>query len=265
MDMAVRAFLLQVPQAAAIWLVLIGAAVVAVAAMSVPARRAGTALPRRGAAAAAAARARVAAEEAELRRYADEVAVAAGRAEATARRSHAAWEAAQYAADVAWRDFEAADAAAARAASAAAFPAPRVPVSAEAYAERERYLRRVATAAYQRGELSMEQLGEAFTHRGDWDPRRHPVEQEALLRRAARAHRLAAYRAAAAHERAAWHDADLAAAARASLRAEAHEAVAAAERLATALTAGRDRRRTAAAARPGRARVAVRTARLLAH
>ncbi|MEV0806044.1 hypothetical protein [Micromonospora sp. NPDC050200] len=83
-------------------------------------------------------------------------------------------------------------------------------------------------AAHWRGELPVERLRDVFAHRDGWDPRRHPVEQEALLARAVRDGRRDAYRAAAGRERSAWRDAELAAEA---ARALAVEAYAAAERL----------------------------------
>jgi hypothetical protein len=208
-ESALHSFLLSVPQAAAIWIAML--LVVAVAAMAFT-------LPRRLAAGPAP-------ESAidDRARYADEVAVAADRAAATACRRRAEWERAQDDVGVAWAAYDQADRAARRIASASAFPMLSRRRRSGENADRERYLHRAATAACRRHEISIKQLNEALAHRG-WDARLHPVAQEASLRNAMREHRLAAYRAATAREREAWRAAEAAAAALSSLRTEAVDA-----------------------------------------
>src|SRR5690349_8267058 len=153
-------------------------------------------------------------------RYAHELAVAAERAAATAERQRAVWEEARDEVDAAWAAYEEADREAHRAAAASAFPMLTRRRRPGENAERERYLHRVATAACRRREISIKQLNEALAHRG-WNPRLHPVAQEAVLRNAIREHRLVAYRTATAHEREAWCAAEAAASSLSSLRAEA--------------------------------------------
>ena len=105
--------------------------------------------------------------------------------------------------DAAWAAFDAADRDARRAAAAAAYPVLRRRRTPGENADRERYLHRTATAACRHREISIGQLNEVLAHRG-WNPRRHPVAQEAALRAAVREHRFAAYRAATEQERQAW-------------------------------------------------------------
>ncbi|MFC8620415.1 hypothetical protein ACFT9M_28900 [Micromonospora purpureochromogenes] len=167
-------------------------------------------------------------ELADLRRYAEEVAVAATGAAQTARRRRDAWLTAQEEVDRAWTAYDEAETAARRFSGAAVLPAPRTPRTPAEYAGRERWLHQAAVAAHWRGELPVERLRDVFAHRDGWDPRRHPVEQEVLLARAVRDGRRDAYRAAAGRERSAWRAAELAAEA---ARALAVEAYAAAERL----------------------------------
>ncbi|MFI9644227.1 hypothetical protein ACIG87_29945 [Micromonospora sp. NPDC051925] len=165
---------------------------------------------------------------ADLRRYAEEVAVAASGAAQTARRRRTAWLAAQDDLERAWQAYDEAETAARRFSDAGTLPSPRTPRTPAEYASRERWLHQAAVAAHWRGELSVERLRDVFGHRDGWDPRRHPVEHEVMLARAVREDRRTTYRAAAGRERAAWRDAELAAEAARSLAAEAY---AAAERL----------------------------------
>jgi hypothetical protein len=153
-------------------------------------------------------------------RYADEMVVAADRAAATAARRRAEWQDATATVADAWADYEAADRAARRFVAASAYPMVCRRRRPGDNAERQRHLHRTATAACRRREISIAQLNDALAHRG-WDPRQHPVAQEATLHTAIRAHRLAAYRLATERERAAWETAELAATALRSLRAEA--------------------------------------------
>ncbi|ROP33112.1 hypothetical protein EDD30_6081 [Couchioplanes caeruleus] len=161
------------------------------------------------------------ATETEAERYADEVARAAVRAAEIAGRRRADWERAQEGVDEAWAAFDAADRTARRCTAAAAFPILKQRRTRVEIADRERFLHRSAVAACRRKELSIVQLNEALAHRGGWNPRKHPVAQEAALRSAVREHRFAAYQAATARERAAWEEAEKAAAALRTLRAEA--------------------------------------------
>lgn len=158
------------------------------------------------------------------RRFAEEVATAAARAAVTADRRRAEWAGAQRAVEAAWQAYEEADRAARRAIRAAAFPTPVTPLTAAEYATRERHLHRAARAAHARGELSTDQLIDAMTHRGGFDPRMHPFEQDAMLRRTARDRLLRVYLTASDLERTAWREADLAMAAKRSLDREATDA-----------------------------------------
>jgi hypothetical protein len=156
-------------------------------------------------------------------RFAAEVAVAADRAAVTERRRRAEWRDAQEAVDAAWVAYEAADDAARRTAAACVFPTPARRRRPGENVERERYLHRAATAACRRHEISIKQLNEALAHRG-WNPRLHPVVQEAALRNAVREHRFTAWQQATAAERQAWATAEAAADALRSLRDEALDA-----------------------------------------
>jgi len=203
-ESALHSFLVSVPQAAAIWITMLIAVAVAAALLVWPGR--------------AARPAGAITDDAD--RYADEIAVAADRAAATAARQRAAWEAAREEADAAWAAYQDADRAARRTAAACAFGVPRRRHRPGENAERERYLHRAAIAACRRGEISIKQLNEALAHRG-WNPRLHAVAQEAVLRDAIRQHRLATCRAATVREQEAWHAAEVAAAALRGLRDEA--------------------------------------------
>jgi len=264
MEMVLYNFLLDVPRATAIWIALLLCAAVALAGMLVQTRPGSAPAPSgggpdnpdsgdaHGSAETTGAlprlagrlvritgvipelpgrRGRLAAEAQEVTRYAQEVAVAAGRAAETARRRHAQWLAAQDAVDIAWDAFVVASAAADRIRSAAAFPAPVTPHTPAEYADRERYLHRAAMAAYWRREVSVRVLTDVLAGRNHWDPRRHPVEQERVLRTVIRDGRFAAYRTATDQERIAWHTAQVAGTASGSLRDEALVAAARARRL----------------------------------
>jgi hypothetical protein len=153
-------------------------------------------------------------------RFATEIAVAAQRAAATAARRRGEWEIAGDAVDDAWAAYEEADRAARRLAAAAAFPAITRRRTRTENADRQRYLHHAATAACRRHEISIVQLNEILAHRG-WNPRLHPVAQEAALAHAIRDHRFDAWQQARAREQEAWRTAEVAAAALAALRAEA--------------------------------------------
>lgn len=162
----------------------------------------------------------------ELIRYAQEVTVAAERAATMARRRREEWLAAQAQLEEAWQAFEASEADARRLSRAAVLPAPRAPRTPSEYAFRERFLHRSAMAACSRRQLSPLDLSDALAHRKGWDPRRHPVDQEVVLRRAVRDCMWAGYHAAANRERAAWRSADMANEAKVTLREEARIATA---------------------------------------
>jgi hypothetical protein len=154
-------------------------------------------------------------------RFAEELATAAARAGVTADKRQAEWENARRAVDAAWTAYEEAESAARRAIRAAAFPTPETPLTPAEYADRERYLHRAAQAAHARGELDTDQLIDALSHRNGFDPRLHPFEQDALLRRCTRDRLLRVYQEAAEAERTAWREADLARAGKRSLDREA--------------------------------------------
>ncbi|MGC4807552.1 hypothetical protein [Micromonospora sp. DT233] len=223
MDVVLHQFLVEVPLAAAIWSILL---VVALSVLTVLVAR-----PQRDRPAVEPAPPAVeppgqdaAQQAADLRRYAEEVAVAAAGAARTARRRRAAWLAAQDALERAWQAYDEAETAARRLRGTHALPPPRTPRTPAEYAARERWLHHGATAAHLRGELSIRQLCDVFARRGGWDPRLHPAEQEVVLARAVRDGKQAGYRAAVARERAAWRDAELAAEAARALAAEAYAA-----------------------------------------
>ncbi|MCX4473431.1 hypothetical protein C5N14_19135 [Micromonospora sp. MW-13] len=219
MDIVLYQFLVEVPLAVAIWSVLL---VVALGVLTFLVAR-----PQRDRPAvdpAPPAADPVVEEAADLRRYAEEVAVAAAGAAQTARRRRDAWLVAQGALDRAWQAYDEAEAAARRFSGGWALPAPRTPRTPAEYAARERWLHHAATVAHLRGELSIRQLCDVFAHRGGWDPRLHPVQQEVVLARAVRDGKQAGHRAAVARERAAWRDAELAAEAARALAAEAYAA-----------------------------------------
>ncbi|MFI7068993.1 hypothetical protein [Micromonospora sediminicola] len=217
-----------VPAAAVIWLALLAVAAVVVAALVVRPTRFRSVFGERISEAARpssidlAEQARERARE--RRRYAAEVAVAASRAATTAERSRTEWLAAQDEAEEAWRSWQAAEKDVDRLAAAAALPLPRTARTPAEYADRERWLHRAALDAQWRKEITVRQLSDILGGNG-WDPSRHPVEQELLLRRLVRDNLLARHRAAAEREQAAWRAAETAAAAARSLREEAFAAL----------------------------------------
>ncbi|SDZ29584.1 hypothetical protein SAMN05444365_109111 [Micromonospora pattaloongensis] len=254
METPLSALLLDVPQATVIWLVLLAAAALAVGglvAFPVRTRRGVAGRIRR---AALSPDPRLAAEADELTRYAEEVSVASERAATTAHRRRQEWLATQEAAESAWQAYDAAEAGVRRLTAAAALPLPRTPRTPAEYADREQYLHRAALRAYRRKQLSVGQLIAALAHDDGWDPRRHPVAQELALARIVRDGLRARQRAAAERERAAWRDADIAAAAARSLRDEALAAAARARAARQQLTTPPALRRPAA--RPARPRTA---------
>jgi hypothetical protein len=191
------------PQAAAVWMILLLLVALATALVALPRKLPEPAQP----------------ENDDLR-YAGEVAVAADRAAATAGRRRDEWTAAQQEVDAARAAYEEADRVARRTAAAAAYPVMRRRRARDENAVRERFLHRTVTAACRHREISIAQLNDALAHRG-WNPRLHPAAQESAVRAAVREHRWAAYLAAGERERAAWEAAEQAADALRSLREEA--------------------------------------------
>ena len=181
---------------------------------------------------------------------AGEKARAAAEAAEAVQARRAAWLHAQEQVDTTWAAFDAADRDARRVAAAAKFPVYKQRRTRAELADRERNLHRMAITACRHKELSIAQLNEVLAHRGGWNPRRHPVAQEAALRSAVREHRFAAYQAATEQERRAWQEAEQAAATLRDLRAEF---------LTVRAEAGRDVRyeQQWAPARPAKARLAV--------
>ncbi|HEX9999845.1 MAG TPA: hypothetical protein VGB74_05290 [Actinoplanes sp.] len=222
MELALQDFFASLPQAAAVWMLMVLALALAVAVMALP-RSVQVVAP--AADELGHAEVDAPAPEYEHLRYVDELTVAAGRAAATATRERAEWEAAQRDLDGAWAAFDAADLAARQTTRATAYPLMSRRRKPGDNVDRERYLHAAATAACRNREISIAQLNDIYAHRG-WNPRLHPVVQEAALRNAIREHRLAAYRAAQERERAAWQAAETAAEALRGLRLEATAAVA---------------------------------------
>ncbi|MFC0532514.1 hypothetical protein [Phytohabitans kaempferiae] len=247
MNIDFHGFLLDVRGAALIWLGLIAIGAAPFVAMAVSARRRrGRALPRpprrlRSRRESAAAR------QAELCRYAEEVAVAAGRAAVTAERRRAEWAAVSRTQEAAWRAYDEAAEAALRAIQAEAFGIPDTPSTVDEMAARRRYLERSAMAAYRRGDLTVEQFGDVLAGRDGWDARRHPFEQETRLLVARRDRLRRACETLSEVEGAAWRAAEVAVAAKHSLDAEA---LAAALRVREAASRPRPARRPVRGVRP---------------
>ncbi|MEV7629703.1 hypothetical protein [Actinoplanes sp. NPDC089786] len=196
---------------AAVWMILI---------LSIGAVAAVFALPRRLTTTAVTLAPQPAGPTDEETRYAAEVAVAADRAAVTAQRARAAWAEAQDQVDAAWIAYEQADREARRVAAAAVYPVQRRRRAKGENADRERFLHRSALSACRNREISIVQLNDILAHRG-WNERLHPATQESALRMAVRDHRYDGYLKAAERERLAWRDAERAAVALRSLRAEA--------------------------------------------
>ncbi|WP_436531397.1 hypothetical protein [Actinoplanes sp. HUAS TT8] len=182
-------------------------------------------------------------------RYAEEVQIAAARAHESAQRWQNLWQQSETQADHAWQAWQESEHRLTRARTASAFTTPDTPHTTAEYAAREHFLHRSLQAAVADGALPAETLQAAMTSAAwspsthsagnpqaphhsaghlqtetpqvSWDPRLHPVEQEFVLLKAINEHRRSAYRQAAAAERAAWHDTQLAFTARDSLRREA--------------------------------------------
>jgi hypothetical protein len=208
-ETALHSFFVSVPQAAALWMLMLLGIAFGVAVMALP--RKAPAPP-------------VSQADLDDRRYAEEVVVAAGRAAATAARRRDEWAAAQQRLEVAWIGYDRADRAARQAAAAAAYPLLSRRRKPGDNVDRERWLHHAATAACRQRDISIAQLNDVYAHRG-WNPRLHPVVQETALRQAIREHHLECYDRAQEQERAAWRAAETAAESLRSLRAEALTAI----------------------------------------
>jgi hypothetical protein len=185
-------------------------------------------------------------EAAEAARYAEEVGVAADRAEAAAHRWQQLRDRAGDELNDAYQAWLDADARLRTATSAAAWGTPWSVRTCDEYAARERYLHREVTAAASRGELPTESVADALAGRDGWDARRHPVEQQLVLTRASVTWLRQRYELAVAAERAACRDAEAAGRAGLSLR---HEASTAADHAASLELLVPRRRATAPATR----------------
>jgi hypothetical protein len=209
MQTNLHSFLVSVPLAVALWALMLLGIAATVALMARPGRADRTAT---GTAASD--------PVSDDLRFADEVTVAAEHAATTAARCRAGWETAQQELDAAWAAYEQADTAARRTWAATSFPLLSRGRKLGENADRERYLHHAATVACRQRELSIAQLNDVYAHRG-WNPRLHPVAQEALLRNAIRENAFATYQRAQRRERAAWQNAEIAAEALRALRTEA--------------------------------------------
>jgi len=204
-ETALHSFFISVPQAAALWLVMMA-----------------------GVVAAAFVLARITKPDhtpsmVDEARSAGEAAVSAERAATTSERKRAEWAAAHEELEATWRLFDEADRAAREAAKAGAYPLMSRRRKPGDNVDRERYLHHAATAACRNRDISIAQLNDVFAHRG-WNPRLHPVVQEIALRQAMREHRFTEYQQARERERTAWLQAEAAADALRGLRLEAKTA-----------------------------------------
>ncbi|MFC3987958.1 hypothetical protein ACFOZ6_05655, partial [Actinoplanes siamensis] len=92
-------------------------------------------------------------EAVEAARYAEEVRVAARRAQEAAQRWQDLWRQAERRADDAWAAWQEAEQRLRRARTAAVFATPATPRTAAEYADRERFLHRAVREAVERGDL----------------------------------------------------------------------------------------------------------------
>lgn len=219
-----HSMLLDVRSAFAIWFMLIAVGATPFVVMSASARRRWKARPRRVRRQVRPVRDPAAARQEELRRYAEEVAVAASRAAVTAERRRADWAAVLRTQQSTWRAYDEATAAAQRAIQAEAFGVPESTPDPDELATRRRHLERTAAAAYRRGELTAEQFGDVLAKRGGWDPRMHPFALETRLCVLRRDRLRRACNTMSEVERDAWQAAEVALAAKRSLENEATSA-----------------------------------------
>ncbi|XVU26653.1 hypothetical protein ACQPZJ_06270 [Actinoplanes sp. CA-054009] len=163
--------------------------------------------------------------------YADEVRVAADRAELAAARWQERWEQTADDVTIAWQSWLDADARLRARRSAAAFGTPWSAQTPTEYAARERFLHRAVREAASHGWLPTAAVADALAGRAGWDPRLHPLEQELVVHRAAEGHLRDRYERAVRAEREARHDAWLARTTSDSLRQESWAATGRAGRL----------------------------------
>jgi hypothetical protein len=159
-------------------------------------------------------------------RYADELAVAAGRATRAAVQWRDHCRQTEQDAITAWQTWQDAEQRLTAIRTASAFAMPPAQTLAE-LSDRERFLHLLLDAAADRGDLPASTPTEARAGRGGWNPRLHPVELERVVQQATVAHRRYLYQRATMAEKTARHDARQAVSARDSLLREA--AVAAAQ------------------------------------
>ncbi|MEV0269170.1 hypothetical protein AB0H43_10365 [Hamadaea sp. NPDC050747] len=211
-----------VPNAAALWFLLVLFAVYATGWLIVPGVRRWTRDAARLRTATVLRRERLSTLAVESTRYAGEVTVAADRAGARETRLRELWHQAQAELERAEQAYDAADERWRRLTLAAAVASDTE--NDEDLSARVRHLRRIVTEAALRGQISPLALGDAVAGRDGWDPERPLADQERQLSRVVRQAGEAAYRAVAQRERNAW-DAYVAAADQArSLRREANAA-----------------------------------------
>jgi hypothetical protein len=207
-----------------IWLLLISVAALPFVVMSIPTREQRRERKVRRAQRAAAARRVPKTTKAELRRYADEVAVAAERATVMAERRRAAWSGVLRTQEATWRAYDEAVAAARRATQAEAFTVPDAPSTPDERVARRRHLERRATLALRRGDLTAVEYGDILANRNGWDPYAHPFQQDAKFCVLQRERLRRACATLSSVERSAWQAAEVAMAAQRSLSEEAAEA-----------------------------------------
>jgi hypothetical protein len=205
-----------------IWLLLVSVAALPFVLMSIPAREERRA--RRARRAQRVVRRRPENTPAELRRYAEEVAVAARRATVMAERRRAAWAGVSRTQEATWRAYDEAVEAAQRATQAEAFTVPDTPSTPDERAARRRHLERTATLALRRGDLTAAEYGDILAHRNGWDPYAHPFEQDTKFCVLRRERLRRACATLSSVERSAWQAAEVAMAAQRSLSEEAAEA-----------------------------------------
>jgi hypothetical protein len=237
-DTALQSVLIEVPRALLIWSFLIALSLVAIVGLLILTRRPWASWRPTATVSGADNDSTETADPTELKRCAEELGIAADRAATTELRRRQEWRSASARTEAAWNAYADAESRARRVELAMVIPVRKNRRPRYDRVERERYLHRAVTAAFWRKELSVLQLSDALAGSNGWNPRLHPIEQEATILRVVRDGFLTSYRAAAAHERAAWQFVETAAAAAQSLRAEAiaaavraHQAAGAAPRV----------------------------------
>ncbi|HET8658970.1 MAG TPA: hypothetical protein VFM55_08235 [Micromonosporaceae bacterium] len=218
------------------WATLLGCAVVVLAAVGLVAwavNRRAAATPRL----APGEYARLLAHARELSRLAAAAVATSARAQVAAESARAGYAQAQQAREAAWLAHDRAQQAhAAARRETADLPPPEATAS-----PLTQDVSRAALAAFRRGDLSVEELREVWRRAGGWDAAREQADHELMQARAEEHRTQRAYRLAAAAERAARRDADVAEVAARALTEEAATAVEEAQ-AARALAAAHRRR-----------------------